>query len=1315
MDPTRRRIARLILRYRILRASGSEFEQLFTDIMSAARPDFRQVKPQGVFGDRHNDGFEPRAGRYFQVYSPHRLDRRERQTLAKLREDFVGLHRYWGEHFEQGIREFYFVLNDRYEGAVFPSILVALEDLRRAYGLERCEVFLTRQLEDELFSLDDEKIAAIIGFLPELSFDSDLPGHRSRPDEPAESGFPNAEARAAPCRESEPEDDPLGEIARAVSVHPRLTRLPSLFETTEALPLAVAYVDLMLAARDRRPAAPHLLEYHESPAERIRRREEGRYLVRRTPRQLLDRRDSGCALVLAGPGAGKSSLLRRIALDVAAGEWTHKRAPVFAEARRFWSRRKLDPGLSLLRYAIAETLDPPRDRSDRIRTIEDLVLASHATEVLLLVDGLDEIAADPEAVDCVYGELETLSTRMDWIATCRPAGLMRSCGERRRLDMAALDEESVERLIQSWSTASGHGSELASRLQSEIAAVPALRQMAANPFLLASLCFIKSAAMDRRLPISRVAVYEELIRYIGLQAQRRFCDTSILDVPAVEALSGFCYWLYDQPPGPAQIFSARDWQVYGANAGAECDLAVRILPARLIASWSEDDPHYHFVHLSLQEHLLGQAMLLREPDALIRKRFIPAWRLSFRAYAALLHYRGHREAFRNLVRRLYQERDLCGFALSHLAEIFADAGIRDTVPWLGVDLRLLLWDEKENLIDQGAIVVTDALALLDPDQLEMRAHESLDGLDDLLSELEEEYAEDFKNAEYPGEPYVGLGRDEDDLFRLLAKAATPSAHASVRDAFFGADQRRALVATMAFVDIARPSDRRAVVEIASQCKGFDDLAIRAWAFVSASARPELADFVYQVAQWTRRKRVFLFEQAVSLLVQMGTDGAHAHFQALFEAQLRRDAKAGKLSAALSAILRHVGELPVVQARALFDRAERHPKAALWIDLVTELRMTSGLSAETDILAMLGRRSTSAQAIDSLTTGVKSSGRMPSASVLARVHRSIGTASPLAVAALARLEAACIRAGGSSLLLLPFFLERAQQAYQSLGTEPTAEEILQVQEQLDCLFQPISAARHRDALTLLHRILTSDALLAAEDLLVEVAEPLLADAVGVAGDIIAGEGPPERAEPDPRISDAVVELLFHPWLDCAHAAAYALGRMDLDRLLDFRGAPIVQIALEQLSAEYNLLIFDDFWTDVTGRIHAHPRPLLRVAQLHWDDSGESLASRMAHHLARHRVVAFDAQDDRQSHGFDALVVCLPVTHDEPDDPTRRADDLRRLLAEATNRSHGDPPVFEFSELSPAQIVEQATSIAEAASAYSAGSLHTQTASKPESSR
>ncbi len=1177
----------------------------------------------------------------------------------------------WSDLFPKGIHEFYFVLNDRYTGAVSPRLHRALEEIRREYGLERCEAFLSQRLENELFSLGEDKIASIVGFV--------------------------ADPFATPTPTSEPSievDELLDDLARAVASHARLTRLPALFETTETLPVATAYVDLTLAARQQRPAAPHLLEHHKSPAERIMRREEERYQVRRTPRQLLDRRDVGCVLILGGPGAGKSSLLRRIALDIAAGQWFHKQAVVFAEARRFWSRRKSDEPISLLRFAIEDTMDPLRRQPSRVLAAESLLLSRRTSDVLLLVDGLDEIAADAAAVDCIYGELEALSLCLDWITTCRPAGLVRSCGEQQRSDMAALDEEAVELLIENWSSASGYGRDLADRLKSEISNVPALRQMATNPFLLASLCFLKSAALDERLPVSRVAVFEELIKHIGLQAQRRFADATILDAEALRALSGFCYWLYDRPTGPVQVFSLNDWRSYGDASGPTCDLGSRILPTRLIAAWSEDDPQYHFVHLSLQEHLLGHAMLGRDQQDFMSRRFAPAWRLAFRAYAALLYYRGEKEAFRELVWQLHQEKDLSGFALSALAEIFADAGIRDTTSWLGADLRVDLLEAKENLIDQGSVIVTDALAMLDPEYFEAYAHESIDDLDDQLEALESEYPEDFLDKPYPGEPYVAFGREEDDFYRLLVKAGTPSAYATVREAFFGTDQRRALVAAIAFVDVARPRDRKTMAGLASKSKILDDFATRVWVFVSASRRPELMDFVLRVAGWSMGRRNELFEDAISILMDMETDTAYVEFEKLLDKQMQLDARAGERSAPLAILLRHVGQLPTERARELFARASRHRRSSLWEDLVTENRMSAGLLGDAEMLERLGHPATRMQALGAIGAAVSRYARMPSPAVVARAYKVVDKRDTQCFAELARLEAARIRAGSASRLL-PLFFDEARSAFDSLGSDPSRDKLFDMQERLDAMLQPLCAARHRPTLTLLHEILSADALLSAEGDRGELAEAILEDAIRAASDIIAGNCLPEHAARDDRIVADLTALLFQPVLDCAHAAAYALGRIDFGLILDLRGAPIVQVVMEQLSAEYSLMIFPDFWTDVLGRIHHHLRPQINIGQVYLDADDEELGARMAHQLARYGVVAVDAQERNRPVRFQALIVYGSAIGEENADSEWRKELCRQLPEFPMDVSAGPPTFKVFEELSQTEIVERARVIAEAA--------------------
>ncbi len=165
MNLNEKTLARLLFRDKVLTAGGTEYEDLFTRVMQSSRPDFRQVNPQGPFGDRKNDGFEPRVGRYFQVYSPVDCRSREWETVRKIEDDIRGLVAYWAEMFPSGVRELYFVLNDRYR-SVYASTYETLERVRVQYALAVCEPFLARNLEDELFSLSDERITNIVGFIP---------------------------------------------------------------------------------------------------------------------------------------------------------------------------------------------------------------------------------------------------------------------------------------------------------------------------------------------------------------------------------------------------------------------------------------------------------------------------------------------------------------------------------------------------------------------------------------------------------------------------------------------------------------------------------------------------------------------------------------------------------------------------------------------------------------------------------------------------------------------------------------------------------------------------------------------------------------------------------------------------------------------------------------------------------------------------------------------------------------------------------------------------------------------------------------------
>jgi hypothetical protein len=164
MNVNERAPARKMFQNLILSSDGSAYERLFTAVMQHANKDFRQVKPQGRLGDRKNDGYDSTTGRYYQVYAPESLQRMPGKADVKLAADFAGLKAYWDPI--SPIREYYFVMNDRYQGTL-PTVESDLAKLKSAHALNVCETYLAKDLEDELFKLPDDVISDIVGFGPD--------------------------------------------------------------------------------------------------------------------------------------------------------------------------------------------------------------------------------------------------------------------------------------------------------------------------------------------------------------------------------------------------------------------------------------------------------------------------------------------------------------------------------------------------------------------------------------------------------------------------------------------------------------------------------------------------------------------------------------------------------------------------------------------------------------------------------------------------------------------------------------------------------------------------------------------------------------------------------------------------------------------------------------------------------------------------------------------------------------------------------------------------------------------------------------------
>jgi hypothetical protein len=147
---------------------GMGFQNEFSKIMCLADSDFSPVKPQGSEGDWKNDGHMPTHGRYYQVYSPETYT--ESEAIKKLKDDFDGLALKWGgiQVYPNGIKEFFFVINDGYRitPGAYPTTYAALAELKTLHALDVCRPFLTKDLESVLFGLADDEIFSVIGFIP---------------------------------------------------------------------------------------------------------------------------------------------------------------------------------------------------------------------------------------------------------------------------------------------------------------------------------------------------------------------------------------------------------------------------------------------------------------------------------------------------------------------------------------------------------------------------------------------------------------------------------------------------------------------------------------------------------------------------------------------------------------------------------------------------------------------------------------------------------------------------------------------------------------------------------------------------------------------------------------------------------------------------------------------------------------------------------------------------------------------------------------------------------------------------------------------
>jgi len=327
-------------------------------------------------------------------------------------------------------------------------------------------------------------------------------------------------------------------------------------------------------------------------------------------------------MVLGGPGAGKSTFLRKVGLEALrtfyyeGAVYQPRVLPVLLELKRFEAN---DVDIAKFIAAEFETCGFPESEA----FMENALVQGN---LLVMLDGLDEVpSANLDNVLKTIRDFVDLYDKNRFITSCRvaAAGYRGSSFQRfSNVTMADFDDEQIQQFICNWfSTEQDKERETAKKCW-EVLQKPenkASKELAHTPLLLTYLCLVYD--LSQRFPNNRSSLYRKALRILLEEwaAEKRILRDDIYEGLSIEQeeilLSEIAYdgmkddhLFFDKRRLSAQI---RGFLAGNLNApkGLDSEKVLNAIEVQQGILVERMEDQYSFSHLTLQEYLAAQYLI----------------------------------------------------------------------------------------------------------------------------------------------------------------------------------------------------------------------------------------------------------------------------------------------------------------------------------------------------------------------------------------------------------------------------------------------------------------------------------------------------------------------------------------------------------------------------------------------------------------------------------------------------------------------------------------------------------------------------------